>query len=128
MIGVTFETAWSPISPIIAELATQFPKLKFDYSYYESGCDFWGKLLYKKAELVSEDFGELSKASCEVRMELEGDAHHWCDDCGDSFSCSDELTPTLCSECLSAQMEQDKELWDTSIEEKESANDYATAI
>lgn len=129
MVGMNFQTAWTPIQKIMDELATEFPKVRLEYTFYEEGANYWGKTVYHKGTVLSEDVGDLSSASCDVRLEIEGDAHHSCDGCGGSLHCQDEATPTLCEDCYLEQDETDKELWDTSIEEeKESANAYATVI
>lgn len=130
MVGCNFNTAWSPILPVIEELATQYPTLEFQYQYYEGGSDYWGKHLIHNAKKINEiDGGELSSASCEIRMELEGNAHHWCDQCGDTFDCSEENTPSLCEACSEEIDTLDKDLWDTSIEDKDKESaELATVI
>jgi hypothetical protein len=107
---LTFNTAWSPITPVIAELASQHPKLEFLYSYYEGGSDFWGKETYKGGEKISEEGGELSSASCEIREEAYGSEHHWCRICSNPYSCNGN--DEMCDECLEDEMKIQEQLLD----------------
>lgn len=109
-----FSTAWSPISPVIAELSKQHPKLRFHYRYYEGGSDFWGKESYEGGEQVSLEEGELSSASCEIRTEAYGDEHHWCRMCSNHYSCNGN--DELCDECLV----EEQKLNDQLLEETEN--------
>lgn len=46
-----FESAWSPVVPVIQAMARKFPKLSFDYRFHESGEDFSGQLIFKNRDL-----------------------------------------------------------------------------
>ena len=48
----SFETAWSPCSPVIAALAHKFPEASMRYTYSESGCGFCGVEEYRNGKKV----------------------------------------------------------------------------
>lgn len=50
--GFSFETAWSPCSPVIAALARKFPEASVRYTYSESGCGFCGVEEYRNGKKV----------------------------------------------------------------------------
>lgn len=50
----TFETAWSPPTPVILAMGEKFPELEFDLRYFESGSEFNGIYVVKNGE-VSDD-------------------------------------------------------------------------
>jgi len=55
-----FMTAWSPASPVVAELARKFPEAEFWFQYEEMGMCFCGVEVYQNGMLVYEmqgDFG-----------------------------------------------------------------------
>lgn len=41
-IKISFDTAWTPPSPVIVAMAKQFPKLDFWLEYFERGMEFCG--------------------------------------------------------------------------------------
>jgi hypothetical protein len=53
-----FETAWAPPSPVIDELASKFPTLRFVLKYYECGMAFQGLREYRGGALVRESESE----------------------------------------------------------------------
>jgi len=55
---ISFSTAWSPSSPIIAKLAAIFPEAEFWYTFEEPGCCFAGAARYKNGELIYELDGD----------------------------------------------------------------------
>ena len=55
---ISFNTAWDPCIPVIAELAKKFPELDIFYTYSEEGFDFSGLRRYSKGELIEERDGE----------------------------------------------------------------------
>ena len=58
---ITFETAWSPATPIVEKLATSFPMLTFTYKYFEPGISLAGMNCYSKGSCVlseSYDYSE----------------------------------------------------------------------
>jgi len=57
--SISFETAWSPCSPVIAALAKQFPEAGFYYNYEESGMCFCGAEEYRNGKLVYSMEGDL---------------------------------------------------------------------
>ena len=46
-----FSTAWLPALPLVERMSEMFPKLEFNYRYYERGCCFQGRLLVKNGEV-----------------------------------------------------------------------------
>lgn len=50
-----FNTAWSPVVPVIEEMAKQYPDLTFVYKYQEDGCEFAGVMEFTDGELQCED-------------------------------------------------------------------------
>jgi hypothetical protein len=66
-----FDSAWSPCIPVVAKMNEMFPKLKFNYSYEESGCDFMGEQIYNKGKLIHEEESNFiyTCEECEVRDE-----------------------------------------------------------
>ena len=50
-VNYDFSTAWSPISPVILEMAKQFPNLEFDYYCDEESGDFRIEEYYKNGKL-----------------------------------------------------------------------------
>lgn len=53
-IMYSFNTAWSPPTPIVQEMIKEFPKLKFDMYYEEQGCDFQGVLQGEGGEITAD--------------------------------------------------------------------------
>ena len=49
-----FNTAWSPITPVIAKMASEFPRLCFKYKYSEEGMGFSGGVVFENAECVQD--------------------------------------------------------------------------
>jgi Ferredoxin-like domain in Api92-like protein len=67
-VGMNFDSAWSPPTRAIAELARQFPNISIYHSYDESGCDFSGYNMYRNGACVDEkEFPSLSH----IRMYIE---------------------------------------------------------
>lgn len=65
-VNYSFDSAWSPPTPVIERLAQIFPEVSIKFSYYETGCDFWGIENYANGELVSEVGGEMSHKAYET--------------------------------------------------------------
>ena len=51
-VTLTFSTAWSPPTPVIEALITQFPACEFDLKYYECGGGFKGHFKGKNGSVV----------------------------------------------------------------------------
>lgn len=49
----SFETAWSPPEPVVAEMARQYPQLEFEHTYDEGGMQFAGVVNYVDGEEFS---------------------------------------------------------------------------
>jgi len=118
-VSYYFDTAWSPVVPVIEELAKEFKKLSFTYVFYEGGSDYWGEQEYKKGELVSEEGGDLSSAGCE-RLEYLMGEHHNCEECWSEVECQGEATHQLCTECEALIEEADKKLWEGEVNASEA--------
>lgn len=72
VVGMNFDSAWSPPIPAIAELARQFPKVNIYHSYDESGCDFSGYNMYRNGQCVEEkEFQSLSSIRMFIEPETE---------------------------------------------------------
>jgi hypothetical protein len=56
-----FDTAWSPPEPIIAKLASLYPKLNFNFKYAEPGMCFAGKQVFRNGRRMTNHFTEDSK-------------------------------------------------------------------
>lgn len=52
---VSFETAWTPPTPVIKALAIKFPELTFTHEYFECGCGFCGGITFQNKEDFYED-------------------------------------------------------------------------
>jgi len=110
-VSYYFESAWSPIVPVVEALAKEHKKLSFTYSFYETGSDYWGEVEYKKGEVVSEEGGDLDSAGCE-RLEYLMGGHHYCSDCYDGIECRGDKTSIFCDDCLAKEDEEDVSLWE----------------
>ena len=71
---IYFNTAWSPISDLIGELAKQYPECCFDYQYAEEQAGVYaGYRNYENGEEVSgEDYPEFSKEAYEMFFSMWG--------------------------------------------------------
>lgn len=118
-VSYYFESAWSPIVPVVEALAKEFKTLSFNYTFYETGSDYWGEVEYKKGEVESEEGGDISSAGCE-RLEYLMGGHHYCADCYDQIECYGENTATLCEDCLSNADEQEVSLWEGETNENKT--------
>ena len=117
VIRYTFESAWSPVIPVVQALAKEHKKVTITYNYYEGGSDFWGEVEYQKGKETSFDEGALSDASCE-RLEYLMGQHHNCQECWNEIECNGETTQQLCSECEALVEEEDKKLWEREDNDK----------
>lgn len=54
MISYYFDTAWSPCDPVILKMSEMFPKLNFNYKYYEGGMGFRGIFICKKGKVLKD--------------------------------------------------------------------------
>jgi hypothetical protein len=120
-VSYYFESAWSPVVPVIEALAKEFKKLSFTYAFYETGSDYWGELEYKKGELVSEEGGDVSSAGCE-RLEYLMGGHHYCAECYDLVECYGDKTPNLCEDCLANDDEQEVSLWEGETNDSQTSS------
>lgn len=56
--SLVFYTAWNPALPVFKKIAELYPNLKFSLRYYESGCQFSGKLKIQKGEIVEDIYND----------------------------------------------------------------------
>lgn len=54
----SFETAWSPPSPVIIRMSVLFPSLKFELRYFEGANCFNGILVCEKGKVTTDKQGE----------------------------------------------------------------------
>ena len=118
-----FESAWSPISPVVEALAKEFKKLSFNYAFYETGSDYWGEVSYKKGEVVSEEGGDVSSAGCE-RLEYLMGSHHYCANCYDQVECYGDKTPNLCEDCLANDDDEEVSLWEGELSDNQADKSF----
>lgn len=59
-VVLSFNTAWSPPSPVIEKLAEMFPEVELTLRYYERGMAFKGKEVYEGGKLVDQEDGHYS--------------------------------------------------------------------
>lgn len=59
ILQYSFDTAWSPPLPVLAEAARQFPTLSFTIHYEEPGNAFYGDAVWEDGELIFESDGEM---------------------------------------------------------------------
>jgi hypothetical protein len=66
--GVTysFDSAWSPPTPVVERLSEIFPEVSITHTFHESGCDFWGIDKYEGGEKTEEVGGELCHQAWET--------------------------------------------------------------
>jgi hypothetical protein len=50
----TFQSAWSPATPLILAMGKKFPELRFDLAYFECGMGFQGKYVIMNGEVAEE--------------------------------------------------------------------------
>lgn len=53
-----FNTAWTPPTQIIYELAARFPNLHVEFRYYEPGCFFGGSIEFENGIVLYESYTE----------------------------------------------------------------------
>lgn len=54
-VCITFQTAWSPPFPVIAELHRRFPECSVNLEYFEMGGAFCGGVSYTQSEYADDD-------------------------------------------------------------------------
>lgn len=64
-LKMSFDSAWSPPTGLIAKASEKYPTLIFSNTYSEEGMEFWGCEVFQNGELISEcayDYGNLPEA------------------------------------------------------------------
>lgn len=51
---IFFQTAWSPATPIIEKLATQFPEVKITYHFADEGGNFVGYQIFQNGSMIED--------------------------------------------------------------------------
>jgi len=54
----TFDTAWSPPTPIVKKMSEMFPSLTFTLKYFEGGGGFNGLYVCEKGEVIRDLTGD----------------------------------------------------------------------
>ena len=54
-VYIHFQTAWSPITPVIEKISEMFPSLEFRYAYIDEGMGYAGVDTWKAGEIVKEN-------------------------------------------------------------------------
>ena len=54
-IMYSFDTAWSPPTPVVTKMIYDFPKLRFSLYYEEPGCNFQGELEGYNGEIEKDE-------------------------------------------------------------------------
>ena len=71
-ISVSFDTAWSPPTPVVIELSRRYPKVSVRHAYSEGGCNFAGVDVYENGGVLhSEDI--TPSAHCKFNEETDED-------------------------------------------------------
>ncbi len=65
-ITYTFDTAWSPPTPVIAKLSEMYPTVSITHSYIEEGYVFAGEVMYQAGEVVSSNETESADEMFEI--------------------------------------------------------------
>ena len=55
---LTFDTAWSPPTPIVKALSEKYPNNKFSLRYYEGGMGYKGHFAMKGGKIVADEYGK----------------------------------------------------------------------
>lgn len=97
---LSFNTAWSPPTPVVTKIAELFPFATISHKYEEEGMGFYGLLEYEQGELVSEIEGQMD---CEYRRQTWGECYEECPDCGkcdcEVCDCPNRSNQTICKDC-----------------------------
>ena len=56
----SFESAWSPLVPVVAKMAEMFPTLCFEYKYAEPGIGFIGLLYCENGKVMIDDCHDMT--------------------------------------------------------------------
>lgn len=67
--GYHFDTAWSPMIPLMVEMSRQFPDLEFSLGYREESNEFEGDAEAKAGELISDVCGKCENTDDEDEEE-----------------------------------------------------------
>jgi hypothetical protein len=120
-LSISFNTAWSPPTPVIEAIAKKYPFAEMTLSYHEEGMGFYGQLCYEKGNLVSESEGE---TNCEWRITKWGECN--CEECGNcdcDCGCEQPTGQTICSDCNENYHQNNNNLPDfTNKEQREEIN------
>lgn len=74
---ISFQTAWSPATPVVEKLASLFPEATILYSFADEGGNFVGNELYKNGEKIEENSFEWREPDGIAVRQLVG---YWFDD------------------------------------------------
>ena len=51
-ISLNFDTAWSPVLPVISSMVKHYPELVVDYTFFEVGMNFCGRFVCTQGEIL----------------------------------------------------------------------------
>ena len=109
---LSFNTAWSPPTPIIETLSKQHPSLYICHKYYEEGMSFWGDNEIKNGKYEIAEEGEFTTCYAYNKFGL---FHHMCYGCMETIEeCNenDSFDKELCASCHEKEEEDNQELWE----------------
>ena len=98
-LSISFNTAWSPPTPVIEAIAEKYPFADITLSFYEEGMGFAGEVFFSKGKMVYEEEQEIN---CEWRIEKWGECHPDCENCGEcdcDCPCESRTQQTICDSC-----------------------------
>lgn len=71
-VCVTFQTAWSPPRPVIAELHRRFPTLTLSLEFFEQGCAFSGGVIFAP----NGEYDDVDRSPGTATREWQHDGYH----------------------------------------------------
>ena len=110
---VTFEyrTAWSLPLPIMQVVVKKYPKLLFNWTYFEESCEFWGDVTGVKGKFIVNYDGEFRGCKDYTQFGL---SHHKCYRCEDMYECREIVEVgdeyQICWSCKKQEIKTDKEV------------------
>lgn len=120
-LSLTFNTAWSPPTPVIEKIAELFPFASIEHKYEESGMGYWGEVIYENGNAISSEEGEID---CEYRWKNWGECmcEEDCGICDCDCGCEQNTKQTICTSCNENDHQNNNNLSEYKTLEKENAN------
>lgn len=103
----SFQTAWSPCTPVVAEMARQFPNLLVKHDFVEEGCQIAGIDEYEDGVLVSRIYPGPQENFREFLFNYFNEEFIRCGDCNELIYEweLDEPEDNICPNCGSKKLE-----------------------